>query len=528
MKGSMPSPAEAAPAEGPLLRPVWIIGVMGHRTLGQAAKVGAQLESELRRLMGEAARRGGELHVQVSADAGTDLLAIRAARSLGLPLHILLPLEEDEFFEGFKGHDGEIEEARAAIEEARAQRNGDTVQVAMTTGSKPDCYFDTDMRILETSDLLLTVWDGESTEKLGGVGQTAGLARAIRKPSIIIHPQTVAVIHESYRPETWPASDEHWDLLASSGIFSGKAPAGSATDTDLARSKLIKARMSELARADAFDVRRTASRLIATGALTGLVGLIAGILTTRTTRYVSAALYAVQLLLALWMLLRRWQLKRHAVLTQWTNARIGAEIWRGLSSSLPMADPLRPAVASLMPEWRRFALSLGLLINRHRQTAFPRDEQGLDAFKKEYLGVRLKDQRTYFTKELERSAKWARHLPAIAKRCSQAVPFFTILALLNRVFSFSWTVSAWGLLAFTILPAVLPLTASISDGMVSTFDHRRRSTRFRNILDVLTLLESELPHLKTEDSVRGLVRRTEELLLSEQGEWRMGTKKLNV
>jgi hypothetical protein len=524
----MPSLPEAAPREAPLLRPVWIIGVLGHRTLAQPGQVEARMESEMRRLVGEAARRGGELHVQVSADAGTDLLAIRVARTLGLPLHILLPLEQDEFFEGLTGHAGEIGEARAAIEEARAYRNGDTVQVAMTTGSKPDCYFDTDMRILETSDLLLTVWDGAATDKLGGVGQTAGLARAVRKPSIIIHPDTLAVTHESYRPETWPPSDEHWDLMASSGIFSGEAPAGSATDTDPGRSKLIKARMSELAKADAFDFRRTATRLIAVGALTGLVGLVAGILTTRTTRMASAGLYALQLLLSLWMLHRRWQLKRHSVVNQWANARIGAEIWRGLASSLPMADPLRPALANLMPEWRRFALSLGLLINRHRQTAFPRDAQGLDAFKKEYLGVRLKDQRTYFSKELERSAKWARHLPAIAKRCSQVVPVFTILALLNRVFSFSWTASPWGLLAFTILPAVLPLTASISDGMVSTFDHRRRSTRFRNILEVLGLLESELPHLRTEDSVRSLVRRTEELLLSEQGEWRMGTKKLNV
>jgi hypothetical protein len=206
-------PAEPGPAESLLLRPVWIVGVLGHRTLAQPAAVEAVFERELRGILAAAARHSGELHVQTSAAAGTDLLAIRVARRLGLPVHVLLPLKEEEFFQDFAGHAAELAEAQAALAEARANRHRDSVRVALTTVSRPACYFDTDIRIVETSDLL-TVWNGAGTDQLGGTGQIASLARALGKPSVFIHPDTLTVTTESYDPTAWPPTDEQSDRIA--------------------------------------------------------------------------------------------------------------------------------------------------------------------------------------------------------------------------------------------------------------------------------------------------------------------------
>lgn len=520
----MNAPANPESFETHILRPAWTIGVLGHRTLGKPLDIEALLESEMRKLVAAAAKLGGELHVQTSADAGTDLLMIRVARRLGLTVHLLLPLEEGQFLSGFGAHSHAVEEARAAIARARLNRNGDSVDVALTTGSRPECYFDTDARILETSDLVITVWDGEATTKLGGTGQVAALSRALLKPSITVHPTTLAVSYEHFQHGSWPEPDPHWNWMVENGIFSGATSAG--VSTDLEQSNTIKSRLSARAKRDAFDFRRSALSLIVIGATTGIVGLLAGVLPPSAPRLLAPSLYGLQLVLAAWVLYIRWLRKRHTLVTQWTNARLGAEIWRGLSASLPMAYPLRPIAASLMPEWKRFAVSLGLLINRYRQPLFAGNAEGLDAFKREYVGKRLRDQRAYFERESEKSFRWARYCPAIAARCSQVMPVFSMLALINRMFGFSWTVSMTGILAFTVLPAVLPITASVADGMVSTFDHRRRSNRFRHTIRALTLLESEVPHLRTEDTVRSLVRRTEELLLSEQSEWRSATTKL--
>jgi len=80
----------------------------------------------------------------------------------------------------------------------------------------------------------------------------------------------------------------------------------------------------------------------------------------------------------------------------------------------------------------------------------------------------------------------------------------------------------------TVLPAVLPIVAAVSDGLVSTFDHKRRSDRFKDTAHSLRLLRAELAHLRTEDSIRNLVDRAERLLLIEHLEWRYVTRRIKV
>ena len=514
----------AAGAAAPVLRPVWIVGVIGHRTLAAPAPLERVVTAQLEMLRAAAGARGGEIHLLCSVAAGTDLIAIRAARRLNLPVHLLLPLPDEEFFEDFADAPAALAEARAALAEARARLERDSVNIVLTSGGRPDCYFDTDVRIVESSDLVVAVWDGLQTDKLGGTAQLAALAEAMKKPVVQIHPATLAVTSARHDAAQWPPGDEQWDRLARMGIFAPDAAA--ATDED--RSRAIKNRLSTAANADAFDFRRAAQLLIILGALAGLAGLTHGILAKRVPGGVVTALQATQLVLSLLVLHRRWSITRSTLVDKWTNARIGAEIWRGLASSLPFTDPLRPTAGQLLPEWRRVAVSLGTLVNRYRQPHFARQAVPLAAFKDDYGRERLENQHKYYTRELGRSARWSRRLPAIARRCSQATPAFVVLAMLNRAAGLGWDNHPVGIIVVAVLPAFLPIIAAVADGLVSTFDHQRRQNRFSSIVLSLELLRTELKHLGTEDSVRKLVERCERLLLSEQVEWRHVTKKVKV
>jgi len=109
----------------PILRAVWIVGVLGHRRLADPAGVESVLEQELRALSAGALARGGEIHLMASVAAGTDLLAIRAARRLGLPVHLVLPLAEEDFLEDFACHPEALPEAKAALAGARGNLERD-------------------------------------------------------------------------------------------------------------------------------------------------------------------------------------------------------------------------------------------------------------------------------------------------------------------------------------------------------------------------------------------------------------------
>jgi len=511
-------------ASSPVLRAVWIVGVLGHRRLSDPAGVETALEREFRSLAAAAKARGGEIQVLVSVAAGTDLVAIRVARRLGLPVHLLLPLAEEEFLTDFAGQPEVLAEVQAAIAEVRAHLDRDSVNIALTRGGRPECYFDTDVRLVESADVLLAVWDGQTTDNLGGTGQIVALGSAQKKPLVVIHPTRHTVTVENFEPQTWPPFDAQWNWIVEEEIV---APAPGCT-SDLERANLIRARLSKEARSDAFDFRKVAQLLIILSALGGLIGMTHGILAGRNPGHVVTVLQAVQFVLSLWALRERRRFTRAALVVKWTNARIGAEICRGLEAGLPFTDPLRPIAGNVMPEWRRFAVSFGILTNRHRQSRFARQPDPLIAFRDEYGRERLENQEQYFAKELIKSSRRARRLPNIAKYCAQATPLFVAVAMLNRVAKLNWAANPWGLIVVTVLPAMLPIVAAVSDGLVSTFDHKRRSDRFKDTAHSLRLLRAELAHLRTEDSIRNLVDRAERLLLIEHLEWRYVTRRIKL
>jgi len=513
-----------SPDRDPLpVRPVWIVGVLGHRRLGDPTSLGARIEEQLRQLASAIAAAGGELHVYVSAAAGTDLLTIRAARVLGLPVHILLPLDEAEFLKDFAEAPEWLPEARAALAEARAHPQRDSVQVATTTGQRPGCYFDTDARIVEGSDVVVAVWNGTAATGLGGTGQTVPLAQARGRPVLRIDPATLQVERIGFPSDAWPAADETWEWLLAKEAAARQHGDEDATTVPL---KSLRARLSAIAYQDSASFRSKALRTLQVTAVAGMFGLVNCLLTGRVNWLIPLAIAVSQSVLLLWASVIKSHLKHRKVNDDWIRARMGTEIWRGIAATYPAAGAMHPIAGQLLPQWRRFAVTVGIARQRRDPPLDLSRPVDLERFKSGYQ-ERLNAQVAHFEKQRDRSKQRTQRLPVVARNCTRLAPWFVGLAILLRASDQAlspylgpdWANSLGALVFTAILPAALPLGAATATALVSKFDHDRRASRYDEMLVLLRPLLAELPHLHTADSVRAFVERCEELFLKENMEW---------
>jgi len=518
--------------DSPPVRPVWIVGVLGHRRLDDPATLGPRIEEQLRGLAMAVAARGGETHVYVSAAAGTDLLAIRAARSLGLPVHILLPLDEAEFLEDFAEFQAWRDEARAALAEARAHPRRDSVQVAPTTGQRPSCYFDTDARIVEGADVIVAVWNGTAAIGLGGTGQTVPLAQALGKPMLRIDPATAQVERSGFGPGEWPPPDEKWEWLQVSAAVAQLPPG--VRKTEAASLQNLKARLSAIAQQDSSDFRRKALRALHVTATAGILGLVNLLLTGRVHWTIPLTITVAQSVLLVWTKVIKSHLKRSKINDDWIQARLGAEVWRGVVATYPAAGGMHPIAGRRLPEWRRFAVSVGIAsqrLDRPLDLSLPVD---LEEFKSGYV-ERLKAQIAHFEQQRDRSKQRTHRLLTVAHFCFVLSPWSVGLAILIRaagkvtILSSPGAMSSLGILVFTaVLPAALPLGAATATALVENFDHDRRANRYDEMLTLLRRRLAELPHLHTADSVCAFVERCEDSLLQESIEWVAAQKHIAI
>jgi hypothetical protein len=377
----------------------------------------------------------------------------------------------------------------------------------------PDAYFEADMRIVDAADVLLVVWDGKPESGLGGTAQLVGFARARRLPIIWIHKDTCAVQREHF-PTSWPSSDAKLRWLERSGLV--RLTAGVPEADTCAESTAVKDGLSALARRNANWFRHAIGWGAGLGVAAALFGVAGGLLPhdTEAQWLAGVAVGVVEFLLLAGVLIFKGNEHRKQVRDAWIDARFAADLYRGIACSQPLLDPLRPAVAFLRPEWRRFSLTLSLRLHAEKAADFT-----LDGFRDDYAAKRLKNQHAFFSKGGQESQRWARMWACMGDWGIWGSVVFLTLALVNRVGGFQWQVEAWGLVLVGILPVLLPLIATASSSLALLFDHERRAGRYPLVAERLVQLDRELPHLHTEGSLREVVEATEEMLLDELLEW---------
>jgi len=113
-----------------------------------------------------------------SLAAGADQLFAEQVLSLGGNLRVIVPSQgyESTFEEG------DLEHYRQLLDRA------ETVEILQFASPAEAAFLGAGQRVVELSDLLLCIWDGESAKGLGGTADVVAYARDCGKPTIVIWP----------------------------------------------------------------------------------------------------------------------------------------------------------------------------------------------------------------------------------------------------------------------------------------------------------------------------------------------------
>jgi hypothetical protein len=164
------------------------LGVSGHRRLeapdGLVAPVDALLDD-----------LGDDGMIVSSLAEGADrLVAWRALRRSGWTLVAVLPLAPDDYRDDFAS-DESREEFDRLIDAA-----SEVEQVAPQP-TRVDAYLAAGLRMLERSDALVAVWDGEPARGKGGTAEIVARARTDALPVAWLH---VGEATATVTKERWP------------------------------------------------------------------------------------------------------------------------------------------------------------------------------------------------------------------------------------------------------------------------------------------------------------------------------------
>lgn len=515
-----------------MLKSRYIVGFTGHRTGYDESFIHPALKSALEDLQKRAAAAGGEIELYASVAEGSDTLCVEVARELGIPVHLLLPLPQAEFAKDFSSPEAWVR-SRRQIELAQQKPGRDSLRVAMGDMTRPECYYEQGMQILEAVDVLIALWDGEKARGLGGTEQIVTQAKQLGRsmPLVILDPQTGQSRVEG-DPAAAFAPDE---VVAELNEIAHHAGAGCSAQA--ANADALQECLDGIANTEAGRFRPSIVRIIL---LHGIAALMAAWVTLKLAdgsawekwKWLITAVELALVSYALWLGKRL-----HDKHTQesWIRCRFAAELVRGFRASVPLVDPLAPSIAVHDPKWRRFALSTGLLVYASRaqvDTLQLRDD---------YIATRLSEthpdgQIGHYLKMNLRALRWWTITGQISQWSARLAPPFVFLSLLNKLskklpFLDFTGKGGWHLdeiAAFwpfvVLLPIALPLLAGVSNGIRQALDAGRRKERYPEMVKRLTALSTHLSGLKTRTTIARTVAQSEEILLDELREWQLTAK----
>jgi len=155
------------------------IGVTGHRILAEPDKIEAGVEEALRRI--EQAFPGEPLIVISALAEGADrIVAQHVLARPGARLVVPLPLPRSQYLTDFKS-----EESRAEFLRLAEQAYQVIEMPPMPT--RDQAYETSGEYVLNNSDVLIAIWDGEGAQGLGGTGEIIALARKRGLPIAWVH-----------------------------------------------------------------------------------------------------------------------------------------------------------------------------------------------------------------------------------------------------------------------------------------------------------------------------------------------------
>ena len=547
-----------------MLQPIYLVAFSGHRPDDSPGRTDAALlaaapliEQALRDLKSQVEFNGGELQFICSLAAGSDLIACRAALRLGLALHVILPMPEEEFFEkGFLEKDHHtawkdpalrilatvhqhpqvtvdsppvlreilplthVDETPLDLSHSRQH----TFRILDSAGTTTERYAFTNVKMLEAADALLLV------TVPGGKNSSAGTTR------LKLQADKISLPHICIDPLHGVTTHHHLDTLASPDAPSRKlmvqighhlSPGTSAaSDPFPALVRSLQRHANEKAR----KFRFATGSAITLHAIAGFIAAFAAAcyhyFQEETAHpYAFLALFAVvELILVATAFTLEWLGHHRHERETWHLCRFARELLRGIEDSSPFLDPLFPEISRHRPEWDRFAVSAALLLRRVNGPLAPGD---VVTACETYVKKRIIGQRDKFRSDADKA-----RLPALLfKKVAHGAALFALpvvafaaIAKLDHLLGWHLPLPFLGnelgdavLLLF--LPILLPLAASLGISFIATFDFARRAARYPEMVRALDQTSKLLPTLDTLPAITDSVRHTEEILLDELIDW---------
>ncbi|WP_395740527.1 hypothetical protein [Prosthecobacter sp.] len=505
-----------------MLRTRHLVGFCGHRSRFSEAAVRPALTTALKELQQRSAEAGGGIELYVSAAEGTDVVCIEAARELGIPVHVLLPLAEGEFEKDFSSP-ATWARSKAQMDRAAAVPGPDSLRTVEGESTRPECYFNQGIAMLEAVDVLIAVWDGQPPRGSGGTAQMIAQARAMGLPVLHIQPADGMAVKDAGFDEAIgrDAILDELNGIANAAGGGGMQEAGTPDD--------LQQRLDEIAMNEAEKLRPSLVRIIL---IHGVAAVLAALVTFKMMdkqalwekyKWVVSLTELALVCVALWM---NFLLRHRQVRDRWLRCRFACELVRGLRASVPIMDPLHPAISWLDGEWHRFALSAGLLVqSRHTHPS-------VVAQRDHYLSTRLSDEHPdgqirHYTAMNPATVRWWSFTGWLGDWCTRLAPPFVLASVLNKLSKIWRAPDGWGLengfstwLAVGFLPIALPLMAGVFTSLRHALDAGRRKERYPQMVQSLRELRASLQGLETESTIRHTVARCESILLDELREWR--------
>lgn len=167
------------------------LGVTGHRTFAGAAAVAHLVDAVLDDL-------GPSGRVVTSLAEGADrLAAARAVGRTGWDHEVVLPLEAEDYERDF-ADETSVAEFRALLASAVG------VHRVAPAATREDAYLAAGLAVLDRSDALLAVWDGEGARGTGGTAEIVAEARARALPLTWIRVGRRELVEPTRTKERWP------------------------------------------------------------------------------------------------------------------------------------------------------------------------------------------------------------------------------------------------------------------------------------------------------------------------------------
>ncbi len=150
------------------------IGVTGHRELWDPEKVSQAVDNVLEHILAIYGTSGLRV-VSPLAEGADRLLVWRVLKKYPLHLIVPLPLEIDDYLLDFKSA-----ESRAAFK--TLLEKADQVIHLSPRGTREESYLAAGRYVLDHSDVLVALWDGEQARGIGGTAQIVLEARGRGMP----------------------------------------------------------------------------------------------------------------------------------------------------------------------------------------------------------------------------------------------------------------------------------------------------------------------------------------------------------